>query len=101
MSCQLSFASVKRIGYVASYVFNSKYKSANTMNVLGAVILLFAAIVSESRAYFITVDAHAEECFFDRVEAGTKMGRFSGLNVHTQFSLSMWFVSWCCCKLQV
>ncbi|KAK2585176.1 hypothetical protein KPH14_008674 [Odynerus spinipes] len=26
------------------------------------------------KAYFITVDAHAEECFFDKVEAGTKMG---------------------------
>ncbi|XP_023720009.1 transmembrane emp24 domain-containing protein 2 isoform X1 [Cryptotermes secundus] len=24
--------------------------------------------------YFITVDAHAEECFFDKVESGTKMG---------------------------
>ncbi|XP_012289066.1 transmembrane emp24 domain-containing protein-like [Orussus abietinus] len=27
-----------------------------------------------ARAYFITVDAHAEECFFDKVEFGTKMG---------------------------
>ncbi|XP_066597199.1 transmembrane emp24 domain-containing protein 2-like [Prorops nasuta] len=26
------------------------------------------------KAYFITVDAHAEECFFERVEFGTKMG---------------------------
>ncbi|XP_035734602.1 transmembrane emp24 domain-containing protein 2-like [Vespa mandarinia] len=26
------------------------------------------------KAYFITVDAHAEECFFNRVELGTKMG---------------------------
>jgi len=25
-------------------------------------------------SYFITVDAHAEECFFDKVDAGTKMG---------------------------
>ncbi|KAF2362643.1 GOLD domain [Trinorchestia longiramus] len=25
-------------------------------------------------AYFITVDAHAEECFFERVTAGTKLG---------------------------
>lgn len=25
-------------------------------------------------SYSITVDAHAEECFFDKVEAGTKMG---------------------------
>lgn len=27
-----------------------------------------------SHGYFITVDAHAEECFFDKVESGTKMG---------------------------
>jgi len=27
-----------------------------------------------SDAYFITVDAHAEECFFDKVKTGTKMG---------------------------
>ena len=26
------------------------------------------------RSYFITVDAHAEECFFDKVKSGTKMG---------------------------
>lgn len=27
------------------------------------------------QSYFITVDAHDEECFFDKVEAGTKMGK--------------------------
>lgn len=26
------------------------------------------------RGYFVTVDAHAEECFFDKVTKGTKMG---------------------------
>lgn len=36
---------------------------------------LFLIISSVSvKAYFITVDAHAEECFFDKVEVGTKMG---------------------------
>ncbi|XP_015607790.1 transmembrane emp24 domain-containing protein 2 [Cephus cinctus] len=25
-------------------------------------------------AYFVTIDAHAEECFFEKVEYGTKMG---------------------------
>lgn len=40
--------------------------------ILFTVALLGAAATSD--AYFITVDAHAEECFFDRVEAGTKMG---------------------------
>ncbi|KAJ8917346.1 hypothetical protein NQ315_002368 [Exocentrus adspersus] len=35
---------------------------------------LFSISVPQISAYFITVDAHAEECFFDKVEAGTKMG---------------------------
>jgi hypothetical protein len=26
------------------------------------------------RGYFVNVDAHAEECFFDRVSSGMKMG---------------------------
>ena len=26
------------------------------------------------RCYFVSVDAHAEECFFDRVSSGMKMG---------------------------
>ncbi|XP_044260298.1 transmembrane emp24 domain-containing protein 2 [Tribolium madens] len=36
-----------------------------------SILLLYT---SSTSAYFITVDAHAEECFFDKVEAGTKMG---------------------------
>ncbi|KAJ3652087.1 hypothetical protein Zmor_018083 [Zophobas morio] len=38
------------------------------------LILLTLTCVSSSYGYFITVDAHAEECFFDKVETGTKMG---------------------------
>lgn len=29
--------------------------------------------------YFVTVDAHAEECFFDKVEMGTKLGKYSDI----------------------
>ena len=25
-------------------------------------------------AYFLVIDAHAEECFFDKVSTGTKLG---------------------------
>ncbi|KAL0104968.1 hypothetical protein PUN28_016539 [Cardiocondyla obscurior] len=36
---------------------------------------VFLAVSGVSvHCYFITVDAHAEECFFDKVEFGTKMG---------------------------
>lgn len=38
------------------------------------ILLLLISRVGLSYGYFITVDAHAEECFFDKVESGTKMG---------------------------
>lgn len=41
---------------------------------------VLATIFSNGYAYFITVDADAEECFFDKVDAGTRMGKF-----HTDF----------------
>ncbi|CAG9862626.1 unnamed protein product [Phyllotreta striolata] len=44
------------------------------MNIIKYIITLICFYVNHSFAYFITVDAHAEECFFDKVEAGTKMG---------------------------
>ncbi|TRY73686.1 hypothetical protein TCAL_11686 [Tigriopus californicus] len=37
-------------------------------------LVLILGLVQKSMAYFITVDAHAEECFFDKVKMGTKMG---------------------------
>ena len=41
---------------------------------LNFLVLILAQLASMARAYFITVDAHAEECFFDKVKSGTKMG---------------------------
>ena len=41
---------------------------------LSILVLILAQLASMARAYFITVDAHAEECFFDKVKSGTKMG---------------------------
>uniref|UniRef100_T1IXE4 GOLD domain-containing protein n=1 Tax=Strigamia maritima TaxID=126957 RepID=T1IXE4_STRMM len=34
----------------------------------------FLCLFSYTHAYFITVDAHSEECFFDRVTSGSNMG---------------------------
>lgn len=42
---------------------------------LTTILLITLTSLTRSMAYFITVDAHAEECFFDNVEAGTKMGK--------------------------
>ena len=36
--------------------------------------LIIASIFKPLNAYYLTIDAHAEECFFDRVTKGTKMG---------------------------
>ena len=45
------------------------------MNKLSLVVpLLLASLMAQVESYFITVDAHAEECFFDKVKSGTKMG---------------------------
>ena len=39
-------------------------------------LLCFAclvALLATAKAYFIAIDAHAEECFHDRVVSGTRM----------------------------
>lgn len=36
--------------------------------------LFFIILFKISFAYFVTIDAHAEECFHDQVTSGTKMG---------------------------
>ena len=36
--------------------------------------VVFLTLLSASNAYFVSVDAHAKECFFDRVSSGMKMG---------------------------
>ena len=44
------------------------------MHQTNLLCLALAVLASHAKAYFITVDAHAEECFFDKVKSGTKMG---------------------------
>lgn len=36
--------------------------------------VLLVLLLESSYGYFITIDAHAEECFHDQVTSGTKMG---------------------------
>lgn len=38
--------------------------------------LTLFSVLHQGSSYFLTVDAHAEECFFDKVEVGSKMGLF-------------------------
>jgi len=48
-----------------------------TCKMTGAVVALLliasVALIGQSEAYFIGIDAHAEECFFDKIASGTKM----------------------------
>jgi len=45
------------------------------MDLLAGLILCIASVLffGTAEGYFITIDAHAEECFFDKVTSGTKM----------------------------
>lgn len=36
--------------------------------------ILLVLLMESANGYFITIDAHAEECFHDQVTSGTKMG---------------------------
>lgn len=37
--------------------------------------VLLAVVLSSANSYTITVDAHEEQCFFENVEADTKLGK--------------------------
>ncbi|KAB0389142.1 hypothetical protein E2I00_012757 [Balaenoptera physalus] len=44
------------------------------MATLAELLVLLAAILAMASDYFVSTDVHAEECFFERVTSGTKMG---------------------------
>lgn len=44
------------------------------MEYLVFIGILLLAYLTQTSGYIVTVDAHAEECFFQKVEAGTKLG---------------------------
>ncbi|TKC46052.1 hypothetical protein EI555_012139 [Monodon monoceros] len=43
------------------------------MVTLAELLVLLAALLATVSGYFVSIDAHAEECFFKRVTSGTKM----------------------------
>ena len=44
------------------------------MAALPCLILCLVGLATSVHGYFVHVDAHATECFFDRVSSGMKMG---------------------------
>lgn len=41
------------------------------------IFILLVTMLQSVVPYFITVDAHAEDCFFDKVQNGTKLGKIN------------------------
>uniref|UniRef100_A0A8C5SDI9 Transmembrane p24 trafficking protein 2 n=12 Tax=Colubroidea TaxID=34989 RepID=A0A8C5SDI9_LATLA len=62
-----SSLSVRRVGRLAR-------SPAAAMSPVRAVLALLAALWAPAAGYFVSIDAHAEECFLERVPSGTKMG---------------------------
>lgn len=44
------------------------------MAVVTCFVLCLVWLLPNVQGYFVSVDAHAHECFFDRVDLGMKMG---------------------------
>ena len=49
--------------------------SLQKMDILTAITVFILSVILQGNVegYFINIDAHAEECFFDKVQSGTKM----------------------------
>merc|ERR1711971_1501455 len=56
-----------------SYFCASKMGASAISSSVLIICLTILVFTQKSLAYFVTVDAHAEECFFDKVKQGTKM----------------------------
>ncbi|XP_063043645.1 transmembrane emp24 domain-containing protein 2 isoform X1 [Engraulis encrasicolus] len=44
------------------------------MFTLSELIVILVTLSATASGYFVSIDAHAEECFYERVNSGTKMG---------------------------
>lgn len=56
------------------------------------ILLAFlCSVINNSNGYFITVDAHAEECFFDKLNQGTKMGELILITRHMVVNIIQYF----------
>lgn len=58
--------------------------------------LTLFSVFQQGLSYFLTVDAHAEECFFDKVDIGSKLGAYSFISI---FRINQVIDLNYCCKL--
>lgn len=51
-----------------------RLSNTGNMFTLSELVVLMAVLSATASGYFVSIDAHAEECFYERVNSGTKMG---------------------------
>nr|XP_003222786.2 PREDICTED: transmembrane emp24 domain-containing protein 2 isoform X2 [Anolis carolinensis] len=69
-----SFVSAACASRSLAFLLSSLPRFLAAMSPLRAVVALLAALWGPAAGYFVSIDAHAEECFLERVPSGTKMG---------------------------
>lgn len=57
------------------FTFYNTIKMELSRTAISFAFIVFCNFLASVSSYSITVDAHAEECFFETVEADTKMGK--------------------------
>ena len=57
--------------FVCHEYYNKHFKMEHFKSLL--LLITTVLCLENVQAYFISIDAHAEECFFDKVSSGTKM----------------------------
>ena len=50
------------------------YKSLTKDYSIYLFTIILMSLINGLNGYFLVIDAHAEECFFDKVTTGTKLG---------------------------
>ena len=50
------------------------YKSLTKDYSIYLLTIILMSLINGLNGYFLVIDAHAEECFFDKVTTGTKLG---------------------------
>jgi p24 family protein beta-1 len=55
----------------------------------GILLIFLLSLINLNLAYIITVDSHAEECFFDHAQAGSKLGEFFLISEHNKYLIQL------------
>lgn len=73
-SCSPTGYSEARTFLTTSGLVWLRLSNTGNMFTLSELVVLMAVLSATASGYFVSIDAHAEECFYERVNSGTKMG---------------------------